>query len=176
MLGKQSDSDNLIEPGYDDRGSLACVKASVACGQDPHVGALDGTCLMGSCIGCAGHGWEYHGGTLVYTAPELILAARSKPEDHLPPCYLSYAPPADCWAFGLTAFRLLTGGRLFVLGEDATLSDIGSADPVVTLQKRHLADLHADWVRAPSACFTISAKVVAVVKRCLLKAMLKPTA
>jgi hypothetical protein len=86
----------------------------------------------------------------VYTAPELILAARSNAVTGAPPCYASYGPAVDCWAFGLVAFKLLTGYDLFRSVADAVPpeTDEGMDGDDTAWHTQYMADLHAEWVRA----------------------------
>jgi hypothetical protein len=85
----------------------------------------------------------------MYTAPEVIASARSSPGGAAPPLYALFGPPADCWAFGLTAFQVLTGVSLFKMVEDTALeSDEGmDDDDRLAWDTRYLADAHAEWVR-----------------------------
>jgi hypothetical protein len=101
-------------------------------------------------VGCTGGPWEYQGGTIVYTAPELILAARTNPVSNAPRCYASYGPAVDCWAYGLVAFKLLTGYNLFRLVADAVPpeTDQGMDDNHMAWHTQNMADLHVEWVRA----------------------------
>jgi hypothetical protein len=84
----------------------------------------------------------------VYTAPEVIAAARSSPSGGAAPFYALYGPPADCWAYGLTAFKLLTGVSLFRYVEaTAADRDGGMGDDRLDWDVRRMGDLHAEWVR-----------------------------
>jgi hypothetical protein len=88
----------------------------------------------------------------VYTAPEVIAAARSSPSGGAAPLCALYGPPADCWAYGLTAFKLLTGVSLFgyvdaAAAERAAERDGGMDDDGLAWDVRRMADLHAEWVR-----------------------------
>jgi hypothetical protein len=96
-----------------------------------------------------GAGWEHHGCTVGYTAPELLLAARSKPDPKAPPCFTVCGPPVDCWGFGVTALELLTGCCLFRPDFRARPLNArpGSLDHVLW-DARYTADLHAEWVCA----------------------------
>jgi hypothetical protein len=100
--------------------------------------------------GCAGGHYDYRGGTLVYAAPELLLAARSSPVRNAPPCYALYGPAVDCWALGLVAFKLLTGYNLFRSVDDAVPSETDERmdNDEMACQTQCMADFHAEWVRA----------------------------
>lgn len=80
----------------------------------------------------------------------MLRFALSKPDDASQGMDV-FGPPVDCWAYGLTAFKLLTCRTLFKAPEDAPLDDTGTEmddDAWNAWQARCIADLHADWVGA----------------------------
>jgi hypothetical protein len=102
---------------------------------------------------CAGSGWEYQGGTSAYTAPELLLGARSKRARDAPKCFTLCGPAADCWALGATAFQMLTACSLFETDIGVRPADLAdSPDAASAWNWRYTADLHRDWVRLFSSC------------------------
>lgn len=103
---------------------------------------------------CAEGGWDFPGGTIVFAAPELLLAARSNRNEDAPPCWVSCSPPIDCWSYGLTALELLTGCCLFAPDKTARPSDIGCEGEHDYLGRmKYTADLHGDWVRGGLTCY-----------------------
>jgi hypothetical protein len=90
----------------------------------------------------------------MYTAPEMIAATRSNPNSDALPCLPVYGPPADCWAYGLTAFKMLTGCSLFRPAEDPPDHDAGMDEDWDAWNTRYTADLHANWVRAKISLFS----------------------
>ncbi len=66
-------------------------------------------------------------------------------------------PPADMWAYGVTAFELLTAIRGFLPNNPNRPTDIlSSSDAASEWGCRSVADLHKDWVRASLSLFTHS--------------------
>lgn len=84
----------------------------------------------------------------MYSAPELLMCARSKRVKDAPPLFSACSPAIDCWAFGLTAMQLLTASCLFAPEKHACPSDLDpKSEDGVVWSLQHVADLHADWVR-----------------------------
>jgi hypothetical protein len=98
--------------------------------------------------GCAGHGWDFQGGTVAYSAPELLRSARSKQGTAVAASVAECGPAVDCWSYGVTALQLLTGFCLFQLADIAKPADIlPQSDQWRAWCMRETADLHAEWVR-----------------------------
>jgi hypothetical protein len=85
----------------------------------------------------------------LYTPPEMLPPAGSMPDTKAQLWLPKYGPAADCWALGLTAFKLLTGECLFKPGEDSLPSDLdpGMEEEWIEWETRLTAELHVDWVR-----------------------------
>jgi serine/threonine protein kinase len=92
---------------------------------------------------CAGSGWAYQGGTMPYTAPEVL-----RPSGNVLP-FTHCSPPVDCWALGVTALELLTGCCLFKVDKKARPSEVVSGtEDCDTWEWSYTAGLHKQWVRS----------------------------
>jgi serine/threonine protein kinase len=89
----------------------------------------------------------YHGGTLQYVAPELVLLDESELGTTPPPGSPLCGRAVDCWSLGVTAFELLTGCCLFKVSRDDAPSGM-SPDEYKSWEWQRTAELHREWVRA----------------------------
>lgn len=88
-------------------------------------------------------------GSPAYMAPEQIKACLQR-RDGMPRGPL-YGAAADCWAFGLTIFELLTGQTLFGAKTEAPREEWEHVEKAREFHERQIAAEHQSWVRNPTA-------------------------
>lgn len=104
-------------------------------------------------------------GSPAYMAPEQVKACLQR-RDGMPRGPL-YGAAADCWAFGLTMFELLTGQTLFGAKKEAPQEEWDHVEAAREFHERQIAAEHQSWVRSPQSFFLFS--VLGMIGRMLMK-------